>query len=150
MTTCKRCGVELKGNDKRETDDHCGFCSVKLGLKSEIKYDGNMNIVTDPRNAASFIWVGLVIIIGGIVIFSSSGQLDSYFEGRTTDEKIADTVKNIELTDEYCNKLEDLRYSIRGNAYSQDSIKMIDAKLLQCKFNEIFPSVELTKVNNRR
>ena len=149
MTTCNRCGVELKGNDKRETSQHCGKKKKKLGLKPDNEYC-KMNVITDPTNATGFIIIGILIIIGGVITFASTGQLELYYEGRNTDEKITDTVKNIDLTDENCEKLKDLRYSIRGNSYSHDSVKMIDAKLLECEFKEVFPNVELKKVSNRK
>lgn len=149
MNLCDRCGVEIKGNDKRETENHCGFCSGKLGLKPKMEY-GQMNVITDPQNSTHFIIIGILIVIGSIILFSATGQLDSYFEGKDTDKKIADTIKNQELTDDFCENLKTLRSDIRSNVYSEDSIKMIDAKLLECQFNKIFPDLELKMVGNRK
>lgn len=148
MTECNRCGVTISGKDKRETENHCGFCSSKLGLIPKIDY-GNMNVITDPSNATHFIFIGIVVFIGGLVLFSVTGSFDSYFGGINADQKIADTISQQELTPEFCEGLESLRKSIQYNNYSDESIKMIDAKLLECQFNEAFPDLELRKEPTR-
>lgn len=147
MTYCNRCGVTISGRDKRETENHCGFCSEKLGLKS-MEY-GNMNVVTDPGNATHFIFIGIAFIIAVMIAFSVSGSFDSYFEGTNTDKKIADSIKHQELTPEFCDGLEVLRDRIDTNVYSYDSIKMIDAKLLECDFKHTFPEIELKQESKR-
>jgi len=149
MTVCNRCGVTFNGTDKRETENHCGFCSTKLGLRS-MNYDHNMNVITDPTNASVFIFIGLMLVVVVIVAFNSGDSFDSYYEGKDTDKKIADTIKHQVITDEFCSGLSELSISLKYNQYGSDSRKMIDAKLLECEFNEIFPDIELRKESNRK
>jgi len=146
---CDRCGVRINRNDKRSSEKHCGFCSHKLGINPDLRFHGNMNIVTDPTNASQFIIIGIAIIILSIVLFSATDSFDSFFKGAKTDKEIARTVKQIHVDEKNCQKLQTLKDDIKYNKYSIDSERMIDAKLLQCDFNKSFPELEL-KVENRR
>jgi len=141
---CNRCGVKISGIDKRETKNHCGFCSSKLGLSPEIDY-GNSNIVTDPTNSTSFIIIGLGIVIITILIFGVTGSFDSHFKGVIRDEKVSDNILAGKITPEFCEKLKILDKKYLGNGYAGDSRRAIDSALIECEYVSLFGELELIK-----
>lgn len=144
-TLCKRCGVGFHGDDTRETVDHCGFCSAKLGLISEEQrqkmYRSTMSIITNPENAINFSIVAVIVVIASLLLLNLAGAFDS--EATKLDTKIATAISEQTISPQFCESLRELDDDLKTNGFAGDSRMSIDAKLLQCDFEKVFPNIRL-------